>query len=107
MKPQQSTVSAEKPNKPVSHAKPKATVSKPVKENKVFSIGYYHGHSAKVTEIRVMGYDCGVIGEADLQIWILADAKGNAVFTIPASSLVYCLYTDAVSAPNAPVLSIK
>lgn len=107
MKPKQSTVSAEKPNKSVSHVKPKASVGKPVKENKVFSIGYYHGHSAKVTEIRVQGFDCGVVGEGDLQIWILADTKGNAIFTIPASSLVYCLHVDAISAPNAPVLSIK
>ena len=107
MKPKQSTVSAEKPNKPVSHAKTKTSSGKPVKENKVFSIGYYHGHSAKVAEIRVMGYDCAVMGEMDLQIWVLTDAKGKAVFSIPASALVYCLHTDAVNAPSAPVLSIK
>lgn len=107
MKPRQSNVSAEKPNKLVSHAQPKAAAGKPVKENKVFSIGYYHGRSAKVTDVRVMGYDCAVIGEMDLQIWVLTDAKGKAVFSIPASALVYCLHSDAVSAPSAPILSIK
>ena len=107
MKPKQSTVSAEKPNKPVSHAKTKTSSGKPVKENRVFSIGYYHGRSAKVAEIRVMGYDCIVMGEMELQIWVLTDAKGTTVFSIPASALVYCLSADAVTAPSAPVLTIK